>query len=200
MTPQQLSYTQSDRLYLNITDRCTLDCIFCPKNRGIWMAGEYDLILDHRPSVEEILDSFSHPEDYREVVFCGYGEPTLRLNVLIAVAREIKQRGGMVRVDTDGLANLVHKYDVLPELASCVDVISVSMHAQDAATYDRICLPGLPGSYEKMLEFITLAPRYIKDVWATAIEGIEGVDIDACRKIAEGLGVTFIPRTLDCIL
>jgi TatD family-associated radical SAM protein len=131
------------------------------------------------------------------VVFCGYGEPTLRLNLLLEVARYIKQQGGRVRVNTDGLANLIHKHDTLPELGQCVDALSVSLNAQNKAIYDLHCRPNLPDSYEAMLEFLRRAPEYIADVTATAIDGLEGVDIDACEAIARSMHVKFRRRILN---
>ena len=195
--PDQISYRIGDRLYLNITDRCTLECTFCPKTQGRPQVHDYDLQLTHRPTVEEITASIGDPSRYAEVVFCGFGEPTLRLNVLLEVARWIKAQGGRVRVNTDGLANLVHKHDVLPLLGECVDALSVSLNAQDAEVYDRHCQPGLPGSYEKLLAFLREAPQHVPDVTATAIRGLPGVDIDACERLARGLGVKFRARELD---
>lgn len=197
MKNQQISYVIGDRLYLNITDRCTLACTFCPKTQGVNKVHDYDLTLDHRPEVEEILDAIDDPARYEQVVFCGFGEPTLRLKVLLEVAREIKARGGRVRVNSDGLANLVHKRNVLPEMAECIDALSVSMNAQDSATYDRHCEPALKGSFQAMLDFLKLAPDYIPDTTATAIDGLEGVDIAACERLAWETGVKFRRRFLD---
>ena len=193
----QISYTIGERLYLNITDRCTLECRFCPKTQGRPEVKGYDLTLSHRPTVEEIIASIGDPARFAEVVFCGYGEPTMRLKVLLEVARWIKAHGGRVRVNTDGLANLVHKDDTLPVLAECVDALSVSMNAQSAEVYDQHCQPALPGSYERMLEFLRAAPRFIPDVTATAIRGLPGVDIGACERLARSLGVKFRARELD---
>jgi len=194
---QQISYVIGDRLYLNITDRCTLACTFCPKTLGVKKVHDYDLTLDHRPEVEEILAAIDDPARYEQVVFCGFGEPTLRLKVLLEVAREIKARGGRVRVNTDGLANLVHKRNVLPEMAECVDALSVSMNAQDSTTYDQHCEPALKGSFQAMLDFLKLAPDYIPDTTATAIDGLEGVDVAACERLAQETGVKFRRRFLD---
>ena len=199
MTVQTISYTIGDRLYLNITDRCTLQCAFCPKHNGSNRVHDYDLTLTHRPSLEEIIASIDDPANYREVVFCGYGEPTLRLKVLLATARYVKAGGGRVRVNTDGLANLFHKRNVLPEMAPWVDALSVSMNAQHPDPYARHCLPALPGSFEAMLDFLAEAPRHLGDVTATAIDGLEGVDIDACRALAEARGVKFRRRELDVV-
>ena len=194
---QQVTYQINNNLYLSITDRCTLECAFCPKTLGDMKVKGYDLTFDHRPTAEEIIAAIDKPTRYDEVVFCGYGEPTLRLNVLLEVARDIKARGGRVRVNTDGLSNLVHKHDTLPELAECVDALSISLNAQNPEVYDRHCRPNLPGSYEAMLAFLREAPKYFKDVTATAIDGLDGVDIPACETIARELGVKFYRRTLD---
>lgn len=193
----QLSYQIGDRLYLNITDRCTLECRFCPKTQNRPKVRGYDLTLSQRPTAEQLIASVGDPARYAEVVFCGFGEPTLRLRVLLEVARWIKDHGGRVRVNTDGLANLVHKDDTLPLLGECVDAISVSMNAQNAAVYEEHCQPALPGSYEKMLDFLRAAPRHIPEVTATAIRGLPGVDIAACERLAKRLGVAFRARELD---
>lgn len=192
-----LSYRIEDRLYLNITDRCTLACTFCPKHNGSCTVHDYDLTLQHRPTTEQIIEAIDDPARYSQIVFCGFGEPTLRLKVLLGVARNIKARGGQVRVNTDGLANRVHKRNVLPELASCVDALSVSMNAQDEQTYDRHCRPALRGSFQDMLSFLELAPNYLRDVTASAIDGLDGVDIAACQAMASARGVAFRRRELD---
>ncbi len=192
----QISYQIGDRLYLNITDRCTLGCSFCPKNQGSFEVHHYDLSLDHRPSTEEIIATIGDPTLYEEIVFCGYGEPTLRLKVLLEVAQYVKENGGRVRVNTDGLANLVHKRNVLPEMAPWVDSLSVSLNAHNAEVYDRHCIPALEGSFEAVLEFLELAPKYITQVTATALEGLEGADMAACERLATERGVAFRKRTL----
>lgn len=199
MKNQQISYVIGDSLYLNITDRCTLECTFCPKTQGILQVHEYDLTLNHRPSSQEIIEAIDDPAAYKEVVFCGYGEPTLRLKVLLEVARYIKSQGGRVRINTDGLANLANKRNVLPEMADCIDALSISLNAQNAEVYDRHCQPALAGSFQQMLDFIAEAPHYIADVTATAIDGLEGVDIEACRELAESRGAKFRRRVLDVV-
>ena len=195
----QISYQIEDRLYLNITDRCTLGCSFCPKNCGSMELHGFDLSLDHRPSTEEIIASIGDPAAYAEIIFCGYGEPTLRLKVLLEVSKYIKENGGKVRINTDGLANLVHKRNVLPELGRYVDSLSISLNAQNEEVYDRHCLPAMSGSYQAMLEFLRLAPQHIKNVTATAIEGLEGVNIEACERIASDCGVVFRKRVLGVV-
>jgi len=194
---QQIAYPIRNSLYLSITDRCTLVCDFCPKTHGDHHVQGYDLTMDHRPGIEEILQSLPDLKPYDEIVFCGFGEPTLRLKTLLAVASEIKKQGKKVRLNTDGLGNLVNKHNILPKLGAVIDSVSISLNAQNEQVYNQHCQPQLPGSYQAMLEFIRQAPDYIDDVTVTAIKGLEGVDITACQQLAEELGVKFRQRELD---
>ncbi|MCU7861477.1 MAG: radical SAM protein, partial [Candidatus Thiodiazotropha sp. (ex Lucinoma kastoroae)] len=97
----------------------------------------------------------------------------------------------------DGLCNLVHKHNTLPELGECVDCLSISLNAQNQEIYDLHCRPNLPGSYEAMLDFIREAPSYITDVTVSAVDGLEGVDIPACEAIAKAMKVKFRRRVLN---
>ncbi len=197
--PQTITYPIRDALYLNITDRCTLECAFCPKTQGIKQVHDFDLTITQRPEVTQIIEAIGNPAEYSEIVFCGYGEPTLRLKVLLEVAAWIKQQGGNVRINTDGLANLVHKHNVLPEMQGKIDALSVSMNAQNEEVYNRHCQPQLSGSFKAMLAFLRDAPDYIPHVTATAIHGLEGVEIAACEQLAKKCGVDFRQRELDVV-
>ena len=194
-----LSYTIGQNLYLNITDRCTLVCEFCPKTLGNHQVHEYDLTLRQRPGYDEIVAAIGDPKQYEEIVFCGFGEPTLRFKILLQVAAYIKENGGKVRLNTDGLACLVNKRDVLPEMQGLIDAVSVSMNTQNEELYIRHCAPQLKGAWSAMLDFLDRAPAYIPDVTATAIDGLEGVDIQACESLASQRGVKFRARQLDIV-
>jgi TatD family-associated radical SAM protein len=195
----RLVYDIDDRRYINIGKHCTLACTFCPKTQGNPVVHEYYLGLKKQPDEKDIIAQLGKVADFSEYVFCGYSEPTLRLKPLIAIATEIKKQGGRVRVNTDGLANLAHKRNVLPELANCVDALSISLNAQNQEVYDHHCQPGLVGAYPALLEFIRLAPQYIDDVTVTAIQGLEDVDIEKCKQIAQDSGVKFKQRNLDAV-
>ncbi|MBF0176127.1 MAG: YchF/TatD family DNA exonuclease [Magnetococcales bacterium] len=197
-SPGLLAYTIGQGLYLNVTRGCTLRCQYCPKWRDEPEVHEYDLTLTRNPSAAELIEAMGEVSGYDEVVFCGFGEPTLRLAVILDVAAEIKRRGGRrVRLNTDGLANLLYREDVTPKFHGVIDAVSVSLTAQNQATYDRLCRPSLAGSYEGMLAFIRAVRAHVPDVTATAIDGAEGVDIAACHHLAESLGVRFRARRLD---
>jgi TatD family-associated radical SAM protein len=199
MPTDTLSYTIGDKLYLNITDRCTLVCEFCPKTQGRHQLHSYDLSLSKRPEYEAIIAAIGDPTEYAEIVFCGFGEPTLRLKVLLQVAAYIKERGGRVRLNTDGLASLVNKRDVLPEMQGLIDAVSVSMNTHNEVLYIQHCAPQLKGAWQAMLDFLEQAPAFIPEVTATAIEGLAGVDIKACEGLAKSKGVRFRARQLDIV-
>ncbi len=196
---QTIAYRIKNNLYLNITDRCTLECKFCPKTQGIKKVHDFDLTLEQRPEIKEITECIGNPKNYDSIVFCGFGEPTLRLKVLLTVAEYVKKEGGKVRVNTDGLANLFHKRNVLLEFEGIVDALSVSLNGQNEAVYNQHCQPALKGSFNAVLGFLRLAPKYVPEVTATAIHGLEGLDIGACEKLTKQLGVGFRHRTLDIV-
>jgi len=197
--PQVISYKIRDSLYLSINDRCTLVCEFCPKTKGTTKVHEYDLKIDHKPELQEVIDSIGDPTDYDEIVFCGYGEPTLRLSLILSVAKWIKSKKGIVRLNTDGLANLVHKKNVLPSMEGLIDKLSVSLNAQNEEVYIKHCQPQLEGSYHAMLDFLKLSTQYVPEVTASAIDGLPGVDIVKCELLATKLGVNFKARHLNIV-
>lgn len=178
----KIAYQIRHSLYLNITNRCTLACVFCPKFRD-WSVQGHFLKLDHEPTVAEILASIGDPRDHDEIVFCGYGEPTLRLEVLKKVAAEMKKSGARVRLNTDGLGSLVHGRNIVPELTSLIDAVSVSLNAPDARTYKKICRSHLGASaYPAVKAFIVAAKPHISAVTATVV-GLPRLDVEACRRI-----------------
>ncbi len=191
------AYRLHGNVYLNVTNRCTLRCRFCPKFNGEWTVRDYGLRLHHEPDVDTLLDAVGKPGLYREAVFCGLGEPTLRLDVVLETARRLRAQGVRVRLNTDGLANRVHARDVTGELAEVIDAVSVSLNAQNAQVYARHCRPRFDDAYPAVLDFLRRAAGCIPEVTATAIAGLDGVDIAACADIAAGLGVGFRRRELD---
>ncbi len=192
--PISIAYRLRDSIYLNITNRCTIACLFCGKWKS-FMLRDFNLRIKKEPTVDEILDAVGNPAMQDEIVFVGWGEPLLRVDVVKEVSRRLKENGAKrIRVDTDGLANLVHKRNVLPELKGLVDSISISLNAQDAETYARIC-PSKYGerAYSAVLDYIKEAKNHIPDVTASVVT-IPGVDVEKCRRIAEDMGVKFRPR------
>jgi TatD DNase family protein len=193
----RIAYPIRGSLYLNLTNRCSNRCTFCAKNASYTVKG-HDLKLDREPSVEEVLREVGDPRKYEEIVFCGFGEPLLRLEAVKAAAAELKKKGARIRIDTDGQANLVHGRNILPELAGLVDAVSVSLNSADAAQYNRLCRsPFGEKAFAGVLDFLREAKKVIPQVVATAV-AVPGVDVEACRLLAEReLGVKFKKRAYD---
>lgn len=189
----KLAYRIRNSLYLNITNRCSNSCTFCAKFDEFTVKG-HNLLLDHEPGFEELMAAIGQPEGIDEVVFCGFGESLLRLELVKRVAAALKQRGFSIRINSDGQANLVHGRNILPELAGLVDSLSISLNAPDAVTYGRLCnTPFGEAGFAGVCDFLREAPRYIPEVTATAVT-VPGVDIGACRQLAASLGVQFRVR------
>jgi len=189
-----IAYPIRNSLYLNVTNRCSNRCVFCARESSPLVKG-HDLSLEREPTAEEILDAAGDVSAYDEVVFCGFGEPLLRWDVVREVAAALKRRGARVRINTNGQSRLFLGRDILPEMAGIVDALSVSLNAPDAAAYARICRPDAgERAYEEVKAFIRDARRHVPSVTASIV-ALPNLDVEACRRIAEEeLGAAFRPR------
>lgn len=148
-----ITYEYEDALYVNLTNKCNCNCEFClrhgRKEGSIYT--EDSLWLEREPTREEALDSFLSRDvcSYREIVFCGYGEPTYRLDDILWLVDQLKERFGRrlppVRINTNGHANLILGRDVVPELKGRIDTLSISLNAVTAAEYTALCHPAQGG-------------------------------------------------------
>jgi len=190
----EIAYPIRTSLYLNVTNRCTNRCTFCTRESSPLVKG-HDLSLEREPTANELLTAAGDIAGYDEVVFCGFGEPLLRWEVVREVARGLKNRGARVRINTNGQARLFTDRDILPEMAGIVDALSVSLNAPDASRYAKICRPDAgEAAYAAVKEFIRDARRYVPSVTATVV-ALPGLDVEACRRIAEQeLGASFRVR------
>ncbi|TDX51295.1 TatD family nuclease-associated radical SAM protein [Orenia marismortui] len=184
-----ISYQLGNSLYLNLTNRCTNNCRFCVRRfkKGV---GEYDLWLDKEPTFKEVIESIGDDVKYYEFIFCGYGEPLIKLGLLKKVASYLKENYPEIpiRINTNGQANLIHNKNVLVELESIIDSISISLNAHNAIIYEEICQPQFDESFKHVINFIIEATEYIPNV-ITSIVTYPGVDVDKCFELAERLGV-----------
>ena len=189
-------YWLDNKLYINITNQCSNCCFFCLKRykRGV---GGFNLKLNEEPSIAQITDELREAlnmKSWDEAVFCGFGEPTEKLDVLLEVARWIKQHYGRplrIRVNTNGHGYVLNPgRDVAAELkAAGVDKVSVSLNAGDGETYMEICKPSFTGAYDALIDFVQKAKSRL-EVEATVVRMPE-VDISKAQAMADQLGVTF---------
>ncbi|MEW6698396.1 MAG: TatD family nuclease-associated radical SAM protein [Bacillota bacterium] len=185
-----VSYQIGESLYLNITNRCLNKCAFCIRQteKGVG----YNLWLQKEPSLTEVLAAVKDPGQYKEIVFCGYGEPLSRLDIVKETSADLKRNGARsIRVNTNGQANSLYGRNIVPELTGLIDVISISLNAQNAVTYVKLCQPAEgEEAYYSMLNFARKCAGVIPRVILSVVEW-PGVDVEACRSIARDLGAEF---------
>jgi len=200
-----ITYEYEGALYVNLTNKCNCSCEFClrhGKAQGS-IYTEDSLWLEREPTKEEALDSFLSRDvcSYREIVFCGYGEPTYRLDVILWLVDALKEKFGdklpPVRINTNGHANLILGRDVCPELKGRIDTLSISLNAIDAPSYVALCHPTQgEAAYRAMLDFAGEAKDYVPNVVLTIVDKDKTKEeIDTCYKIAEELGVKLRVRS-----
>lgn len=195
-----ICYVLGDELYLNLTNRCTNRCEFCVRDTDAGIQDGLNLWLDREPTISEIKEDIRRfdPSRYREVVFCGYGEPTMRFDDLIEIAKFIKEQyGSKIRINTNGHANRIMGRDVTSELSGLVDTISISLNAKNREEYEKLChCDYAEEGFDEMLDFAKKCKAYVPNVVMSVVDVISKEDIEACRKIAEDLGITFRAREM----
>jgi TatD family-associated radical SAM protein len=192
------AYTHGKGLYLNITNRCTFRCVFCLRDSRRAYEG-HELWLEKEPSAEEVLraiDNLGGADQFGEVVFCGFGEPTMRLPVLLDAARGIKKRWHVpIRLNTNGQGSLTAGRDIAPELKGLIDVVSISLNAPTAEEYVEVSRPAHgEQAFYAMLDFAKACRAQGMEVMMTVVDSIGKEKIEASRKVAEGLGARFRVR------
>ncbi len=191
-------YRYGSRWYINMTNRCPCRCEFCVRNDTRRLGDADDLWLKSEPSAGEIEAEISRrASDAEEIVFCGYGEPTERLGTLLEVAGWIRRNThASIRLDTNGLGNLINGRDIVPELAGAIDAVSVSLNASDAEEYQELCRPAFgPGSYDALLAFIEEIRGSVPDVTVSVVGGtIPEESLEKCERMAGSWGVRFRVR------
>lgn len=192
-----LAYQIRDSLYLNITNRCSNACTFCIRFHSDYVKG-HNLRLEHEPDMEELKSAIGDSSRFKEIVFCGYGEPLIRLDLVKKLAKWIKAKGGRIRINTNGHGNLIHKRNILPELKGLVDAFSISLDAHDEQTYNRICKPLYRNAFRSVIDFIREAKSITDDITVTIVS-VPEVDVEKCRRIAEELGVKFRVREYNVV-
>ena len=185
-------YRIRDTLYINITNRCLNRCRYCIRNQSEYYFG-WHLILDHEPSVPEILADAARHSGYKEVCFCGFGEPLLRAGVVLQIAHELKKDGIFVRINTCANFDSDNIERLCEQLSAVIDHIDVSIGGHDAQSFREICNPRNDAirAREEALAFIRTCHRFPRMQMTVSAVDAEGVDIESCRNLALHLGTPF---------
>lgn len=187
-----LVYELDKKIYINLTNRCTNECIFCLRQDKDDVCGQ-ELWLDSEDfTSEDVIEQLKKFNLSSEVIFCGYGEPMLKFEVLRQVAKYIKETYPKIkiRVNTNGHANFIYKKNVVPELVGLVDEFSVSLNASNSEEYDELSQPKFENAYEEVKKFIKCSADAGIETVASIVDGYKGrrLDVERCREIAESLG------------
>lgn len=192
-------YTYEGSAYLNITNRCPCSCIFCIRSNGDGLGSAETLWHKKDPTLDEIkaeIDAFDF-SPYSEVVFCGYGEPTEALDNLIEAAKYLKVKHGLkIRVNSNGLSDLVNGKETAHLLDGIVDCISISLNAPDAESYQRVSRSKFgEAAFPALLKFAADCKKYIPEIKFTVVDVITPDEIEKCRKIADEMGIKLRVRS-----
>jgi TatD family-associated radical SAM protein len=195
-------YFLRNTMYINVTNLCSNNCLFCIRNFNDEVAGVNLWLEEENVTAGKIIEEIkeSSPETRDEVVFCGYGEPLIKIDILKEVAKFIKGNypNIPVRINSNGQANLIHKRNVVPELAGLIDAISVSLNADNADLYEILSRPSFNKdlAFEGVQNFAQECQKHGIDATLTVVMGFDDykIDLKKCREIARTLGVKFRVR------
>ncbi len=186
-------YRFHNGLYVNMTNKCPCACTFCIRQNGDTVGESDSLWLKKDPTVAEVIADFEATDlsQYSEIVFCGYGEPLVRLDAVLEVCRYLRGKTTLpLRLNTNGLADLIHKKRTAPLLEGLFDTVSVSLNAPTAEKYCAVTRPSFgEAAFDAMLAFTRDVKNFVPHVVMSVVDVIPQEDIDACRKVAEEIGV-----------
>ena len=197
-----ITYPVKNGIYVNMTNRCPCACTFCLRKNGDSIFGSDPLWLDREPTVQEICESIDtwDLKEYDEVVFCGYGEPTERLDDLLKVAKYIKSKSDIkIRINTNGLADLIWGEKTAPKLKGLIDTVSVSLNTTNKEDYLKIVRPkfGIE-SYDAMLSFTKDCTEFVPNVVMTVVDVVTTKEEqEICKKICESVGAKLRVRPYE---
>lgn len=188
-----ISYEIGDSLYLNITNKCPCACTFCIRGNGDSAYGSEPLWLEHQPDINEIKADLDKRklEGYKEIVFCGYGEPTCELELLKQTAEYIRSRcKTMIRLNTNGLGDLINERSISRELSGLIDCVSISLNASDKENYDKVTRPSFKTDcFAAMLKFASEVKSYVPRVMFTVVDIIGEEETARSKALADSIGI-----------
>ena len=197
-----ITYEGGSSIYVNLTNRCPCACVFCLRHNKDHVFNADSLWLDREPTVNEMCDSIDKWDltKYNEIVFCGYGEPTERLDELLEVAAYIKSKGNIkTRINTNGLSDLIHGEKTAHKLKGLIDTVSISLNATNKEDYLKMVRPkfGIV-SYDAMLSFASDCTKYVPNVVMTVVDVVTSKEEqERSREICKSIGATLRVRPYE---
>ncbi|MEK7249807.1 MAG: TatD family hydrolase [Bacteroidota bacterium] len=193
LDPPKFTYKLRNSFYINLTIRCNADCVFCDRKGEAVIKG-HNLRIEREPSVQEVIAEIGDPTKYDDIVFCGYGEPTIRLDAIKEISKWVKEHGGKTRINTDGHGNIINKRNIVPELVGLIDAVSISLNSTDPQQYGKLMQIDGAKFFPAMIEFAKESVRLLPKVVMTIVD-IDEVDKEKARRLVEDeIGATFQKR------
>ena len=193
-------YTVGDKLYVNLTNRCPCACTFCIRQNGDGAYGSDSLWLEREPETDEVIEAFKKYDmtSFREVVFCGYGEPMERPEEVSYIGRYVKDNYRLpVRLNTNGLGDKINGKPTAQLLEGAVDVVSISLNQCNKEKYNEVTRPKWDDAFDAMISFAADCKRYVPRVMFTVVDVIPPEDISRCKALAMSLGIELRVRGYD---
>ncbi len=194
-------YDVGGKLYINLTNKCPCNCTFCIRHNGDGAYGSDSLWLEHEPSLDEVKAAFAKVDmsKYKEVVFCGYGEPMERVNEVIAVGEFVKANYGdvTVRLNTNGLGDKIHGVPTAKLLQGAVDIVSISLNSYCKEKYNEVTRPKWDDAFDAMLSFAADCKSYLPQVVFTVVDVIPPEDISRAKALAMSIGIPLRVREYE---
>lgn len=189
------TYSIGENLYINLTNRCTNRCSFCVRDQSAQYEG-YSLWLTKEPTAEEAIERIGDPKQYREIVFCGYGEPTYRLKELLSIAAYVHERGGKTRLNTNGHGSAINGRDIAPELKGLLDGVNISLNAPETTAYEKLCHPHIENAFGELLLFARSCKKNGVNCWFSVVDCIGNEQVERCRELANTVGIPLRVREM----
>ncbi len=186
-------------VYVNLTNACTNSCVFCLRTQKDDVCGK-EMWHDDKYTLNDIIEQFNNYKDCaKEVVFCGYGEPFLKKDMMKSFCEYLRKNYPQIkiRVNTNGHANAIYKTNIAEEFKGLIDSVSISLNSDNAEQYNQICKPSIENAFEEMKNFAASCKKAGMEVNMSVVTGFDDVNkinIDECKRIADSLGAKFRNR------
>ena len=191
-------YTLDGNLYINLTNKCSNGCDFCVRNERDSYYGYYLWLRHGDPTAEKVIAALNATKDltqYKEAVFCGFGEPTYKVAEMVAICDFLHEKGLSTRLNTNGQGNLINKRDIIPDLKGKIDLVNVSLNASCAEKYQKICRSQFgENGFGAMVEFAKECKRQGVNVRFSIVDCIGKEEVDACKALADSVRVPLYVR------
>lgn len=190
------TYQIGENLYINLTNRCSNRCTFCVRNGKEEYEGHSLWLRSGEPTAEQVIAEIGDPKQYKEIVFCGFGEPTYRLAEMLAICDHVHKEGGKTRLNTNGHGSVINGKDIAPLIKGQIDSVNISLNAPVEGEYNAVCQPLIKNAFQSMLDFAKSCVENDVNCWFSVVDCIGENAVEKCREIAGKTGIPLRVRQM----